>query len=390
MLIAYPLISQGQGVEQLAATLMQKGNFLQDADFEVILPSSQEPVTYAITLQSDAPEQPDSLSPARYVIRWASNTPSGRMQGFSAYFDGHHYRYRNSKLQEYHFADNPDVFMPMGAGSQYESGVQCQAQFADLLPQFIAHKLMRMASDSAYQFTYAADTLIGRKPAIVVEGVKQYKGYDVQHFKYVFDKDTKMPVSIDLETSPGTISEQLISVSYELSSKEQPIAYSEEAMIANWPEVFEKYRESTFRTENLIGQPLPEFSCQQVGGGNRYSHNRNEALEQPVIIAVLDPDVATTAATIEAVRQAVAIAPVPFTPIYAFTTNRADAITDLVGEFLPEEVALMSAGSLVRNCGIAMYPTIIFANSQGQVTDVITGYNNSLASDVIQKASLLE
>lgn len=388
MLIANPSGAAARGIGDLADFLMTLPQYGATAHFEVLLPSAREPVEYDMELRSAMPEQADTLAPCHYVISWTAHSPSGPRTGFSAYFDGSHYRYRNERLQEYHASESLMPFQPRGAGSQLRYGVQCQAQFADLLPQFLGARLAEMESDTAYVYEYHADTLVaGGRRAIVVEGVKRAAGYDAQVFAYTFDRDTRLPLQAEIESSPGSISEQLVTVVYG-ADELAPAEMTEEGLMEMWPEVFEKYRQDNFRAEHLVGAYLPGFSCPQLAG-ERYAHHRGDALERPTVIAVIDPEVASAAQTIEAVRQAAAQAPTAVDVVWAFATNRSDEAASLAGELQPGERALVSAGSLARSCGVALYPTLLIVGRDGKVADVVTGHNKELASTVIQKISLM-
>ncbi len=379
-----PLGNRAQGVAQLAESLANLPAYLQEATFEVLLPSAEVPITYDLILQSALPESADSLAPCDYVIRWHSITPSGPLEGFSAYFDGNHYRYRNNRLQEYHYSDNPLVFKPEGS-----VGVQNQAQFSDLLPQFLAERLTEIATDTAFEYVFHPDTLINKRRAIAVDGTKRVQGYDSQYFTYAFDYDTQLPLSIDLETSPGTISEQIITVTYHPETTASTIGYSEEALMQQWPEVFEKYRESSFRAENLTGQPLPGFSCQLLGEDLRLEHLRGERLMHPAVLVFLDPKVASTAATIADVRAGIAQLPNTVDVVWAFNSNHTQEIEELLGEMPAEEKAITSVGSLIRNCGVNLYPTLFFVSADGIIRDVAIAYNQNLPEIVIEKALTL-
>nr|MDE7375344.1 hypothetical protein [Muribaculaceae bacterium] len=329
----------------------------------------------------------DTLAPCSYSIAWATESPSGPLTGFSAYFDGNHYRFRNNKLQEYHLTENETAFLPVGPGSQAR-GVQSRAQFADLLPQFIGAKMIEIASDSSYVYTYQPDKLVGGKHRIVVEGVKMSRGYETQRFTYIFDKETLLPVQIDQINSPGSISEQLITVTYGPASQE-PVVLTEQGLMERWPDAFERFRQSTFRVENLVGEPLPAFSCPVAGSTDRCTHHAGEPLDAPTIIAALDPAVGTNAETVRAVRQAVEQLPVRAEICWAFKTNKEDEAIAAVGALGPDEKALLSANGLMRDTGITLYPTIIICSADGKVAEVICGYNNAIEEIVIQKMALM-
>lgn len=378
-----------QDAPELATELITVPQYMADATFEVLLPSASDPVIYDVTLQSAAPDATDSLSVCDYIIRWSARTSAEPLAGFSAYFSGNHFRYRNHRLQEYHADANVEPFMPYGPGSQYTNGVHTTAQFADMLPQNIGKAISRILNDSSYIYSFHPDTLVNGKKSIVLDGVKRGNGYDLMRFSYVFDKNTHLPVMSEFENSPGSISEQLVTVSYSPKSKNQPIEISEEGLLAQWPEVFERFRESTFKSENLAGTLLPEFSCQTLDTPVRYTHNPNEPLQSPIIIVMLDPEVSTTRQTIDDIRSAVDMAPMAMEVLWAFNTNRTDDIRDAIGRLRPGEHALVSANSLMRNCGITLFPTTIIVDKSSKIKDVVPGYNNETGLVVLQKAMLI-
>ena len=383
------LCAMSQQAADIATRLTDLPAYLSEAHFEVLLPQAAEPVEYDVVLQSEAAPA-DTLSPCRYVIIWKTLTAAKPTDGFSAYYDGNHYRYRNNRLQEYHAEASVDPFMPLGAEYRSKSGVQSTAQFADLIPQFIGRRVAEMISDSSYIFAVHPDTLVSGKSRLVIDGTKRGNGYDVMRFSYIFDKETLHPVQTEIENSPGSISEQIVTVTYNTPNDVTPLEISEEGLMERWPEVFELYRESTFRSENLVNTMLPTFSCQTLDGTTRYTHNRGEKLNTPTIIVALDPEVATSSRMIGDVRQAVDMAPMELQVLWVFRSNRSEDIAEITGELRPGENALISANSLIRDCGITLYPTIILADSSSKVTDVIPGYNKDTGMIVLQKAMLLK
>ncbi len=386
MLIVNPLAAKAAGVEQFADRLDAISPYVSDAHFEVLLPQAQDPVTYSLLLQSEKASQADTLAPCSYLITWSTESHGSPLKGFSAYFGGDVYRFRNSKLQEYHYAQNPEPFSTTRHGVR--GGVQQSAQFAEFLPQFIAQRLRDMPSDSSYAYAFHPDTLVSGKRSIVVEGEKRSMGYVSSEFEYVFDFDSGLPVSVSLVNSPGAISEQLVDVTYS-PSDEGPADFTEEALIERWPEEFELYRQDSFRSENLVGKALPSYSCPYLDGQGRAQHIAGEPLQRPAFIVVIDPEVATAQQTIADMRLAADALPQPIEVVWAFSDNHADRASDLLGALQPGETALISARSIVRNCGITLFPTVILVNSDATVADVIPGYNNQLSEIVIQKASIM-
>ncbi len=70
-------------------------------------------------------------------------------------------------------------------------------------------------------------------------------------------------------------------------------------------------------------------------------------------------------------------------------SNKAEVIEETVGFGARQgEHTLMNARALARDAGVSAYPSIVLTDASGNVTDVIIGFNNNLASDVIQKMAL--
>lgn len=384
--ISSSLSLRAEGAAGLAGHLLSLPSYNADATFEVYLPQASDPVSYRINLQSASPAQVDTLSPCNYLITWRADDTAHPSEGFSAYYDGNHYRYRNNRLQEYHAVSDPSPFMPGGSA---KTGVQSKAQFADLLPGYLGCKIKEMLSDSSYIMVYHPDTLVSGKHTVVIDGVKRGNGFDVAEYTYIFDKDTLQPLRIEKINSPGSISEQAITVTYR--SAEEPTAeISEETLMAMWPEVFEKLRENTFRTESLIGRELPSIKAKRLTDGVRYVHNSGEPFESTSLIVFVDPSVATAEETVSGLREAAAGAPANIDILWAFSGNSAEEISAVTGNTTSGETVLTSAGSLFRDCGITMYPTTIITGKDGKVKDVVCGYNKNMPTDVIQKALIIQ
>lgn len=98
---SYPLGISAQGIADIVSKLESTGCYESQARFSVTLPQSENDVVYTISLAS-APAPADPLAPCDYLTDWSLETPTGTVNGFSAYFNGHHYRYHNERLQEYH------------------------------------------------------------------------------------------------------------------------------------------------------------------------------------------------------------------------------------------------------------------------------------------------
>lgn len=367
---------QARGIEDIISALTEADNYHGRGRFEVYLPSSQEPVAYDIDLLSTATGN-DTLSPCSYIITWQLQDSPRSGEGFSAYFDGNFYNFRDKRLKEYHRSASWAVFAPNGSARK---GVQQQTQFASLLPQIIAQELNEIAADTTYTYNI---TETARGVSLNGKGAGR-------EFSYLFDSSTLMPASATITYNPGAVSEQ--STVWQVNKTEfitDNNVFSEENLARHFQEAFEKYRSSTFRAENLPGEELPGFSAPVAGGREHYTYEKGEALNTLTLIVFLDPEVASTATTVKQVRSAAAKAPVPVQIIWTFpTTNRAYDILKLIAPGGDDEVALSSARAFASACGITLYPTLIIVNKDGIVKDVVIGANQDLATIVIQKIAI--
>lgn len=361
------------------------GKYCATAKFDVLMASHSEPVEYTVGLQCE-PVAGDTLSPCKYLIEWKLNTPSGELKGFSAYFDGSHFRFRDKRLQEYHASDDSTPFAPAGNVCR---GVQQQVQFADLLPAFMARKFREMSADSTYIHTITADTLFNGTPATVVKGVRRTGGYDGIEYTYVLDRETLQPIHTYLETSPGGIGEQSIEVTYSPAGQMME-SLDMESLIALESDAFEKFRENTFSLDNLPGRPMPQIAAPTFTG-ERYVHTAGAPFPSPTLVVFLDAGTGSTPDVIKDVRQGVALASRQLDVIWAFLNHRPEDVEETIPSTEPGEILLVHAGGVARDTGVgAITPVIILVNTDGTVADIIRGYNNNLASIVIQKATTMK
>ena len=367
----------------LGTTLIHIDCYHDTATYEVLLASLAEPVTYTINLESAAAPG-DTLSPCKYVITWSLPSPSGIANGFSAYFDGSHFRFRDKRLQEYHYAEAPDPFSPMGNTAR---GVQRQVQFADLLPQFIGEQFVRMAADSSYVGHVVPDTLVSGERSVVVEGVRRVAGVDAGEYTYILDADTYLPRRIEFENNPGQIGEQSIVIKYSRPSALLNCRIDMESLMAAQPEAFEKYRENTFTLATLPGRPLPRIVAPTVTG-QRYMHEREEGFAAPTVFVFVDATVGSAPGVIDDVRKGIDSLPFQTDVVWAFLNHRAEDVEGIDVKDRPGETLLINAGGAARDCGVGTTtPALIFVGTDGHVADVQIGYNHELPSIVIQKVT---
>lgn len=380
-----PVASTALDFNQLAGKLENYGLYNARAVYEVLLPTSQYPVTYDISLNSDRiANSADTLAAASYLIEWSLAKDGNTSEGFSAYFPGNHYRYRDQRLQEYHTEWDATPFNPTGDPA---NGVQNLAQFCDLLPQYIGKTFRKMQSDTTYKYVLHADTVISGVKCIAVDGARSFKGIEALEFIYIFEPDKLRPIKFEFDSNPGQISEQIITATYSYGHiSDKPVPGKEDQLIALYPEVFEKYRESTFRLENMPGRRLPAFSI-PTATGERYSFAKNDEFAAPTVIALLDAEVASSAETVSMLRKAIDLLPMQTDLILAFVNNNIDLIEQSSGRIRQGEHILMSARGLARDLGATSYPVIIVCDRSATVKDLKIGFNNDITDFVIQKTA---
>ena len=364
-------------LEQIAEIIGNHSCTKGTVQYEVMLPSAADPVTYTIDLQSLATPD-DTLSACEYLIDWSLHRNGAETRGFSAYYGGNHLRYSGGRrLQEYHHADDPAPF----AG---DKGVQRQAQFIDLLAPYVAERFRIMDADTAYTYTVRRSG-----PNIVVSGTQSMMGYEVLQYTYTLDGTTMMPVQTDLTYNPASISEQTVTANYQWAENPQCLELTEEILRDTYPEVFASYRQSNFHVRNLVGNPLPAIAA-RTDVRTRWQHNKGEGLAYPTLLVFIDPAVASTAQTVADVRAAVETLPFAMETVYLMATNDGEAAAAAVGDKAAAETVLMSARSAIADCGITAFPTLLFCAADGTVRDIEIGANNTLRDIVVQKATLCQ
>ncbi len=385
-LMLYPPASGARGIDDIITSLKSPAAYHTDVDYSVLM-SLQDDVNYRIQLQSWATPG-DTLAPCDYLIDWTLATPDGSSHGFSAYYDGHVYSFRGDRLLEYHYENDSIQFIPRGRGAASLPGIQRRAQFSELLPEFIASQLEEIRDNPDYRYTVHNDTVVDGTKVTAIDGTMEMNGQVLKEFIYLLDKTSAMPLKVNLENNPGALAEQSITATYTYSA-DIPAAggITEERLRAIYPEIFERYRESNFAIEKLPGQRLPSFALPTTTG-ERHTHMLGEKFRAPTIVVLLDPGATFARPTVSAVRSAAASLPFNADIIWAFVSNNVDEIESIVPRPDPGEHLLMSCKPLARDCGVSSYPAIIICKTDGTVADVALGYNNNLATIVIQKTAL--
>lgn len=356
---------------RVGVTLPMAADDRDQIDYDVVAISESSPA--------------DTLLPVRYIVEWRLPSLSGESMGFTSYFDGNLYRFRDSRLREYHFDDNPDTFLTSGGG------VQRSTQFMDVLPCFLADEIAGVVADPTYTVAWEENTRADGLPASVLRADREIGGETVGEFTYVFDPATMMPRKVVREMSPGSISEQTVTVVYAapgdtVMSRKAPA--SEDEVMALYPDVFDRFREKNYRLTSLPGQPVPAIALLSASG-TRYTHPRGEKFDMPTVIVFVDESVSSTPATVKAVREGVASMPFAGAIIWITLSSRADDIDAVLpGGVQQGEILLTGGRNVLREFGVTEMPSVVVANPAGLVSDVIVGFNKDLASDVVEKVAL--
>lgn len=373
-LLLFSIFSSASAIslQDIIDSLRQERPLSANVSYEVLLPTASDPVAYSINFQTS--NKPDSLSPCDYLITWVLPRNERESTGFCSYYNGDHFRYRDTRLQEYHYSDDPLPFTSDGGG------VQKNAQFADILPAFIAEKLDAMQNDSTYISVF--DEKFG-----TLKGVRRINGYDALEYTYTFSPENGLPIQLDFVYNPASISEQSVTVYYLWDTPNSDyVAPTEEYLITRFSDVFDKFRISNFRVESLRGSVMPSFSYDNHLR-ERKSHTRGEAdLGSPVLLVFLDSRVGSTETTIGTVRTALSSLPAPVMSIYAYAGNDVPEYFELAGN----EFMAANPQSIIRKSGVTAFPTFLLIDSQGTVRDVLVGTEQDLSTTLTQSLMLLQ
>lgn len=369
-------------IETFASRLDALSPFAASVRYAVTLPMAEDDVVYKVEMASETTLS-DSLSHNRYILDWTLPLNDGESHGFTSYFDGHLYRYRDHRLQEYHYQWDSIPFRTPGGG------VHRNGQFVDLLPSSLATHLRRIAVDSTYTLSVSQGSAEGEY-ADIIKAVRRINGLECQRYELALASQSGIPLKLSVLYNPGMLGEQEVDATYDYSTpliSDAP--ESEQALMASYPEVFDKYRISNYSVENLRGLPLPEIALPTTTG-ERYLHHKGEPFPSPTVIAVLDPTVASTSALITSLRRTIDAIPRQTGLLLIFRSNDIDAIEPLAGQLRPGETFLTSATPFIRDCGINAYPTVILCDRYGKVADVILGAGSSLPDRLQQGTALME
>ena len=379
-----PMTAANPDFTDVINRLASAKDYHSKASVNVQLPQGTE-VTYDLNLWSTQSAGDKNLAPCDYLIEWTLPTPSGEATGFTAYTDGNLFRKIDTRLQEYHFEWDSIPFLI----NNTLNGVQRNSQFTNILPQFIAEELTQIRDSENWTYKFTADTVNQGKKAMILTGRMTLNGYLAKNALYIFDPETFMPRQIEIENNPTNISEQLLITKYESTTNEPVPALTEAELIERYPSDFDNYRENNFSAENMKGKPLPGFSLPSLTG-ERYQRQKGDPMASPTVIAILDPAISTTKSSVDAMRSAVDMTPKPVNLIFASVSTDIDGLESATGLPRNGEFMLLSARSLARACGVGSYPTFFVIDTRGNVSDIIIGYPNNLATSLLEKLAIID
>ena len=350
--------------------------------YALALPMAEDEVIYTIKLAENT-NPADSLLGRNYMIQWEVPVDQGTdtISGFTSYFSGHLYRFRDHKLQEYHHDWDA---MPFNDAT---GGVHRNGQFVNLLPFSLASQLRDMASDSTYTLTVGR-SVINTQKVDTYKGVRTINGIESQEIELSVDPSDGYPVRFSALYNPGMLGEQEVTATYSYSdSSTAQLPVSEQELRSMYPAVFDKYRTNSYSVESLRGIPLPTVALPTITH-ERYLHEKGTPFPSPMIVAFLDPEVSTTGSTVAMLRGVVDRLPRQTGLLLIFNSTDIDSVEELTGPAREDERILISATPFIRECGVSAYPTMLLCGSDGKVTEVLLGTSSTLADDLTGAAAI--
>lgn len=349
------------GIDSIADALANMAGYAARVRYAVTLPQAEDDVVYTVDLR-----QP--LSVDSYLIDWSVDSPSGPVDGFTAWFEGHFYNFRNRRLQEHH-----DGVDPAAGGVR---SVQNSAQFASLLPSRLAMTLREVASGG---YVYNVHPAGGE---IIVDAVRTIAGEPDAELTWRFDAATFAPRSFYADYNPGGITGQQVKADY-LSAEPIDTMLSEAFLRARYHDAFSRFRENHFAIENMRGERLPAFSLPRLEGG-RLERNADDGFDCPTVVVLVNPESVTAPVLVNDVRRAIMRLPLTAEVVWACSQKNPESAAELFGQLREGETVVTSAESLAVDCGAAVLPVVLVCRPDGRISDLTIGLNNSLEADVIE------
>lgn len=366
-------------VDFVVDSLQKHSLFSSTVNVEVSLPMAADDVRYTVEIASQ-PSPADTLSPINYLIDWTLHAPDADRKGFTSYFNGNLYRFRDdSPMNEYHFSNNPLPFISA-------TPVQNTTQFIDLFPVNVAREINEMSTDPSYKLSFTPDSIFNGQKAAILKARRSIADEEVANLLYVFEPEHYTLRRIEKELSPGSISEQTVVYTYEPGINNETVPTSEAELVQRYPDAFSNFREGNYGLQSLMNRPVPSFSLPTLDS-QRFNYSKGSTLNSPTLMVFLDYNVGNPEETINLIRNAADILPMNTDILWIFLSNRRDDIEEIITPAAGETV-LLSGNKVVKDFGITSSPTIIFVDRDGIIKDYQIGFNNNLSDIVLQKASL--
>ncbi|MDE7336218.1 MAG: hypothetical protein K2N10_07925 [Muribaculaceae bacterium] len=356
-----------QGIGEYADALAKMPGYRARVTYSVTLPQAQDDVVYTIDLAQD-PADPDG-----YLIEWSVMSPSGPVSGFTSWFNGDFYNFRNHRLQELHRQWDPETVSGEGAA-------QNSAQFASLLPTRIAAWLR------AKRPVVVSGTILDPdNHRLTYHETWQSQGEIGSDIIWVFDSETMRPLLFTADYNPGSVAGQQVVAEYSYPDSLAPLAapLSESFLHSRFPDAFNKYRESQFAIETMRGLPLPSCPLPRLDGG-RLARPASDPFRAPPAIVLFDPESSLAPELISAMRASVDRLPVNAEILWAAVSKNPESAASLLSPLRDGETAITGADPLAADCGVAALPVILVCNPQGSITNLVIGLNQTLQTDVMQ------
>ncbi|MEG2243191.1 MAG: hypothetical protein RSC87_06875 [Muribaculaceae bacterium] len=376
VILSTPITIFATAIDDIMYSLKDSAYFHANVDYRVTLPFAND-VHYKVTLNSKMVDN-DTLSPCAYNIEYSLGGDGDNH--FMSYFGGNYYRFENKKLNEYHWTWDSIPFQSSNGG------VQRSGMFVSLLPNFMAQSLVSLINNDENIVAFYPDTTYNDDKANIIKIEERQQGYVMRKLLFAFDINSNKPTFIEIENNPGTISEQTVKATYNYGYHFTKIDFNERQLQHDYPEVFDKYRVSNFKIENMPGRHLPDFSLPTTTG-ERYTFDGG--FRAPTIVVFLDCAGGMTTETITEVRDAIEALPIVANVIWTFMGNNLDDIWVVMPSTKIDEYALIGARKFASECGVTGCPTLLFVSNDGIVRDTIIGYNNDIKNLVIQKIGLI-
>lgn len=325
-------------------------------DYELLLPGADDPVRYNIEF-TQQPAPGDTLAPCSYLI---VSTPQAENaeESFSAYFDGNFFRFKGGKITEFHAGEDP---MPFSAG------LQRTELFTQLLPAFVGEKLHEMASDTSYIYKVYDERII--------KGSEQRLGYLLKEYEYRLDSVGR-PVYIEIVANPGEPSEQTATAKYTYKEADTE-KLSEGRLEQLFPDQFARFRAKNFTLSSLQGQPMPTFSL-PASDNSRMTHHRGEKFDENTVFAFI---------TLNDRKIADILRKSDIKVVYVLSENNLQAVEEALGTLSPHETVLLGASSLIRDCGVKTFPSVVLCGENGMIEKIAGPLNNDIENIVVNLLS---